>query len=490
MNPTPVSSFPSTFVWGAATAAYQIEGAWDADGKGPSVWDMFSRKKNAIAGRVRGDVACDHYHRMKEDVALMKDLGLQAYRFSISWPRVLPDGTGRVNAAGLDFYDRLVDELLAAGIAPWATLYHWDLPLALHHRGGWMNREIAEWFAEYAALVGQALGDRVTHWMTLNEPSVFVVSGYVDGNHAPGFQLSRAESLRCLHHGLLAHGRGSQALRASCTRPPLIGFAPAGYAKIPDSESPADIEAARQSLFDVSAGSIWDVAMWLDPVYLGQYPAGAPAAYGADWHHPPEADLKTICQPIDFIGFNCYSGIRVSANHREEALPADASTLGGSSSSELLTAKDIPYAHAHPTGQLSWLYFTPEALYWHSRFLHERYNQAENRPLIVTENGFCSGDWPAVDGKVHDSARIDFLHRYLLKFRRAAEEGIPIGGYFHWTLMDNFEWAEGYKPRFGLVYVDFETLERIPKDSASWYREVIRTNGRSLDLPPQTSPTD
>jgi beta-glucosidase len=224
----PASGFPKGFLWGAATASYQIEGSPQADGKGPSIWDMMSRKEGAIAGGATGDVACDHYQRFREDVAMMKEMGLQAYRFSISWPRIFPDGTGKVNQAGLDFYSALVDELLAAGIAPFATLYHWDLPLALHHRGGWMNREIKDWFADYATVVGKHLGDRVDWWMTLNEPSVFIVGGYREGNHAPGIQLSVAECLRCVHHTLLAHGTGTQALRAACPRPVKIGTAAAG----------------------------------------------------------------------------------------------------------------------------------------------------------------------------------------------------------------------------------------------------------------------
>jgi beta-glucosidase len=296
--------FPSNFLWGAATAAYQIEGSPAADGKGPSIWDMMSRKEGAIAGGATGDVACDHYRRMKDDVALMKSMGLKAYRFSISWARILPDGTGRVNEAGLDFYRALVDELLAAGIEPFATLYHWDLPLALHHRGGWMNRDIASWFYEYAAIVGAALGDRVKWWMTLNEPSVFIVCGYREGNHAPGIKLSVTESLRCVHHALLAHGTATQALRAACPGAVKIGMAPAGYAKIPDTETPENIEAARRSLFTISGQSLWDIPLWLDPVYLGRYPDEAPAVFGAKWHNPSDADLKTIHQPLDFIGFN------------------------------------------------------------------------------------------------------------------------------------------------------------------------------------------
>ena len=481
MNESPniSTTFPAGFLWGAATAAYQIEGAHDADGKGPSIWDMMSRKEGAIPGGVTGDIACDHYHRMKEDVAMMKEMGLTAYRFSISWARILPEGTGRVNQAGLDFYSALVDELIAAGIEPCATLYHWDLPLALHHKGGWMNREIASWFAEYATVVGRALGDRVTWWMTLNEPSVFIVAGYRDGNHAPGLKMSVSESLRCLHNALLAHGTGTQALRAACPQPVKIGMAPAGYAKIPDTETPENIEAARASLFSLSGQSLWDVALWMDPVFLGKYPDAAPANFGNKWHHPSAEDLKTIHQPLDFIGFNCYSGVRVRANADSSTAQASATSLAGGGSAVAAAPEDLPYPQEHPTGQLAWLMLAPEALYWNARFYNERYGHGK-LPVIVTENGFCSGDWVGIDGHVHDGARIDYLHRYLRGFRRAAAEGIPLGGYFYWTLMDNFEWSEGYKPRFGLVHVDYATQTRTFKDSALWYREVIRTHGANL----------
>ncbi|MEI6034374.1 MAG: family 1 glycosylhydrolase [Verrucomicrobiae bacterium] len=476
------TAFPSDFLWGAATAAYQIEGAHETDGKGASIWDMMCRKEGAIPNGGTGDVACDHYSRMKEDVAMMKAMGLKAYRFSISWARILPDGTGRVNQAGLDFYSALVDELLAAGIEPCATLYHWDLPLALHHQGGWMNRDIAAWFAEYAAVVGRALGDRVKWWMTLNEPSVFIVAGYRDGNHAPGLKLSVTEALRCLHHTLLAHGSGTQALRMTCPQPVKIGMAPAGYAKIPDSETPENIEAARTSLFTVAGQSLWDVALWMDPVFLGKYPDEAPAVFGSKWHHPSDEDMKAIHQPLDFIGFNCYSGVRVRANSSEASPRADGargSSLAGGGTAVASAPEDLPYAHEHPTGQLSWLMLAPDALYWMARFYNERYGHGK-LPLVVTENGFCSGDWVGIDGHVHDGARIDYLHRYLLGFKRAGEEGIPLGGYFYWSLMDNFEWSEGYKPRFGLVHVDYATQARTLKDSALWYREVIESNGDCL----------
>lgn len=477
-----VTAFPKDFAWGAATASYQIEGAWNEDGKGLSIWDMMSRKESAISGGATGNVACDHYHRWKEDVALMKEMGLKAYRFSIAWARILPDGTGNVNQVGLNFYKNLVDELLNAGIEPFATLYHWDLPLALHHRGGWLNRECADWFAEYAGVMGAALGDRVKWWMTLNEPSVFIVAGYKDGNHAPGLKMSVAESLRCVHHTLLAHGKGVVALRASTTHQLKIGMAPAGYAKIPQTETPENIEAARKALFTVTGQTLWDIPLWMDPVYLGHYPPEAPEIFGDKWIHPSAEDMKTIHQPLDFIGFNCYSGVQVKAKGEGETNSATGTagtSLAGGGSAVSSAPEDVPYPHEHPTGQLSWLMLAPDALYWKARFYNERYGK-NKLPIVVTENGFCSGDWISLDGKIHDGARQDYLHRYLLGLQRAAQEGIPLGGYFQWSLMDNFEWAEGYKPRFGLVYVDFATQKRTLKESAYWYRTVIENNGANL----------
>ncbi len=456
----PSPRFPKNFLWGAATAAYQIEGSHKAEGKGLSIWDMFCRKEGAIPYAVNGDVACDHYRLFKSDVAMMKEMGLKAYRFSIAWTRVLPEGTGKINRKGLDFYEALVDELLQAGIEPCPTLYHWDLPLTLHHQGGWMNRDIQNWFADYADIIGRTLGDRVTWWMTLNEPSVQLTHGYLDTKHAPGLRFSVTEALRCLHHYLLAHGKGVQALRSGCAHSPKIGFAPSIYTMIPQSESPEDIEAARQLLFTVGSESLGETSLYLDPIFLGRYPQEAPDFFGSKWHNPSEEDLKTIHQPLDFIGFNTYSGLQAKAG--ADGKPVIAS-----------------YRQEHPTGALDWLRLAPSSLYWTARFLNERYGK--NRlPIVVTENGFCNLDWVGLDNRVHDGARIDYVHRHLLGFKRASEEGIPLGGYFYWTLMDNFEWAEGYKPRFGLIHVDYATQVRTWKDSAFWYRDVINSNGAHL----------
>ncbi len=452
-------TFPKNFLWGAATSAYQIEGAAAVDGRAPSIWDEFSARAGKTYQGHTGEVACDHYHRYKEDVALMKEMGLQAYRFSVAWPRVIPQGTGAVNAAGLDFYSRLVDELLAAGIQPWVTLYHWDTPLALQQRGGWLNRDSVEWFADYAEVVATKLGDRVSHWMTLNEPQCTIGLGLQDGIFAPGDKLGRSQVLRAWHHILLAHGRGVQEIRAACKGTVQVGFAPTGRERIPLTDSPADLEAARKAYFDVTAESnIWAIAMAMDPVYLGKYPDEAYTAFGADMPKVTDAEMKLISQPIDFLGYNSYSGekVRATANGGYELVPQP---LG------------------QPVAMLPWLNRFDDCLYWAARFQTERY---PGKPFVITENGFASTDWVALDGQVRDPARIDFTARYLQGMRKAADEGIPVLGYFHWSLMDNFEWAEGYRPRFGLIHVDYATQKRTLKESARWYAEVIRTNGGNI----------
>jgi beta-glucosidase len=450
-------AFPKGFLWGAATAAYQIEGAAYEDGKGLSVWDVFCKKDGAIWNGHTGDVACDHYHRYREDVGLMRDMGLQAYRFSISWPRVLPDGVGAVNPAGLDFYDRLVDELLAAGITPFVTLFHWDFPHSLYTRGGWLNRDSAAWFAEYAGVMAARLSDRVRHWITLNEPQCFVTLGHSNGNHAPGVKLTFPhEYLRVAHHALLAHGLGTQALRAAARQPLQVGYAPIGGVRVPASDSVADIAAARAATFACPYGDFWTSGWWMDPVYLGAYPADGVAHYADAMPAGYQDDLATIHQPLDFFGFNLYSAATVRAK-------ADG------------TAEEVPFAVGEAMTAFRW-YVTPQALYWAARFYTERYPL----PIAVTENGLSNIDWPAVDGAVHDPQRIDYLTRYLRELERAGDDGAELLAYFVWSLMDNFEWAEGYKERFGLIYVDFPTGTRIPKDSARWYRDVIRTHGAAL----------
>jgi len=452
------SPFPKDFCWGAAAAAYQIEGAWNADGKGPSVWDDFSHRPGKTYLGHTGDVACDHYHRYKEDVGVMKEIGLKGYRFSVSWPRVIPNGTGATNAKGLDFYSKLVDALLEAGIQPWVTLFHWDYPLALHHRGGWNNRESIDWFGDYAMLMANTLGDRVKHWMTFNEPTVFMNLGYQGGEHAPGDRQSPAALWKNVHHILMSHGKAVQAIRAASPQPCKIGWAPNMSAMIPATESPADIEAARQSFFDVYENPFWAISLWNDPVYLGKYPDRPASVTEENWPKHSAEDMALIKQPLDFMGFNCYTGGEVRAG--KDGKP-----------------ESIPWPTGGPAGTLTWLEVMPQSLYWIARFKNERYGKL---PLVVTENGLCNTDWVALDGKVHDPQRIDYVHRYLKGVKRAVDEGIPFGGYFYWSILDNFEWAEGYKSRFGLVHVDYQTLKRTIKDSAYWYGDVIRSNGANI----------
>jgi beta-glucosidase len=453
-----VQGFPSDFIWGAATAAYQIEGASREEGKGPSVWDMMCRKPGAIFRNHTGDNACDHYHRYLEDVAMMRQMGLQAYRFSVSWPRVLPQGTGKINEAGLAFYDRLVDALLEAGIEPCLTLFHWDFPLALYHRGGWLNSDSPKWFADYAEIVGKRLGDRVKWWITLNEPQVFVGQGHLQGTHAPGDKLEMSQVLRVVHHTLLAHGGAVQALRRACSQKVKIGFAPTYGATLPATESEPDIAAAREAAFTVGTGSVWSLALWTDPIYLGEYPSQAYKVFKGQMPEVKEGDFNLIQQPLDFLGCNVYSAVKISRGRDGEIVWHDKQP-------------------GNPVGSLGWLEVEDDALYWAARFQSERYGRL---PFVLTENGYSGTDWVARDGQVHDPQRTDFIARYLTGLRRAANEGIPLGGYFYWSLLDNFEWAEGYRPRFGLVHVDYATQKRTIKDSALWYRDVIATHGRNL----------
>lgn len=447
-------AFPEDFVWGAAAAAYQIEGAAARDGKGRSIWDMFCSKPGAIYGGHNGDVACDHYTRFAEDVHLMGDLGLQAYRLSISWPRILPEGLGPVNQAGLDFYKRLLDRLIETGIAPWVTLFHWDYPLELYRRGGWQNPESVEWFAHYAELVVRELGDRVAHYITLNEPQVFVVLGHHRGTHAPGDKLSLADMLQVGHHALLAHGRAVQAIRAIRGKSAFVGFSPVVMPHIPESDDARDIEAARKATFAVESEDAWTHSWWMDPVFLRGYPEAGMRYYGAQAPRIGPNDFDVIAEPVDFLGINTYHGLYTRA---------DAS--GGH--------QVVGLPDGFPHTSLNWP-LTPEALHWGPRFCYERYRV----PLVVTENGISVRDWVSTDGRVHDPARIDFTARYLRELHRALQAGVDVRGYFHWSILDNFEWAEGYKERFGLIHVDYASGIRTAKDSAYWYRDVIRTRGR------------
>lgn len=449
--------FKKDFAWGTATSAYQIEGAVNEDERGASVWDVFSHQPGKTAYGHTGDIACDHYHRFRQDVELMAQLGVKAYRFSVSWSRILPEGTGVVSKKGLQFYSDLVDCLLLHGIVPYITLYHWDLPYALYLRGGWLNPDSPRWFAEYAAVVGRRLGARVKHFITMNEPQVFIGCSFVQGVHAPGVRMERKECLQMAHHVLLAHGLAVQSLRAEVPNA-QIGIAPTSEAALPADQSTQAVEAARRAFFSVDAGDdwVWSVAWWSDPILLGHYPEDGLRVLGQDLPQIGQNDLTIISQPIDFYGQNIYRGRPMCKNAQGQYQFAE-------------------HKAGAPKTAIGW-FVDFDCLYWASKFLYERYQ----KPIYITENGMSSHDWISLDGKVHDSARIDYLHRHLQGLRRAAEEGVEIAGYFQWSLLDNFEWAQGYGDRFGLVYVDFETQQRIPKDSFAWYQSVISQNGGNL----------
>lgn len=448
--------FREGFVWGAGSSSLQIEGAAAQDGRAPSIWDMLCRRPGAIQNADTSEVCCDHYNRMPEDVALMARMGLQAYRFSVAWPRVLPLGIGRVNEAGIAFYDRLVDGLLQNNIEPWLTLYHWDLPQALFERGGWLSPEIPAWFADYTRVVVDRLGDRVQNWITINEPQIFIGLGYRDGKHAPGLKLAMGEQLTAAHHVLLAHGRSVQVIRERAKKRANIGWAPVGRVDYPQVETVDQIQAARRSSFAITEKDFWNNSWFGDPVCLGHYPEDGVKLFGKDMPRIEKGDLETIHQKLDFCGVNIYSGspVRTIAAGAIESVPA------------------IPGA---ASTTMRWP-VSPKALYWGPRFLHERYKL----PVVITENGMANPDWVASDGRVHDPQRIDFTRSYLLELARACADGVPVAGYFHWSILDNFELAEGFKDRFGLIHVDFATQKRTLKDSAYWYAEVIRTNGEHL----------
>lgn len=444
-------SFPKNFLWGAASAAHQIEGAYNEDGKGLGIWDALCEGK--VKHGENGNVACDHYHRYKEDVAIMKELGLKHYRLSISWPRILPNGTGKVNEKGLQFYKNLVNELVEAGIEPMVTLYHWNLPMALHEKGGWKNEQSPQWFEEYTKVVVEALSDKVKYWITFNEFQVFVGAGYVKGSHAP-FESERdpISMVNIVKNLLLAHGKSVKSIRKYAKQEVKIGIAPTGVSYVPTDESTKAIEFARNMTFNPK-GDLFGNQWWGDPIVLGVFPEECWKGVGLAESPISEEELNEIHQPIDFYGFNVYQSMNYSDKRNENS--------------------------KRPTGMpisaLDWA-ITPEVLYWSARFLYERYKL----PLLIAENGMANTDFVMLDGKVHDPQRIDFMHRYLKNLKRAVEEGIPVLGYTYWSIMDNFEWAEGYDKRFGLVHVNYQTLERTIKDSGYWYSDVIKTNGADI----------
>jgi beta-glucosidase len=446
-----MTDFPAGFLWGAATSAYQIEGAPLADGAGPSNWHRFSHEPGNTKLGHTGDVACDHYHRYRDDVALMRELGLQSYRFSMSWSRVLPEGRGATNRKGLDFYSRLVDELLAADIKPNATLYHWDLPAALDDRGGWLNPDIAGWYADYAQIMYRTLGDRVGLWSTLNEPWVVVDAGYVHGVHAPGVR-DPAKGPIAAHNLLCAHGSAVQAFRAELTG--KIGIVVNLEPKYPASEKSEDIAATQR------ADAYWN-RQYLDPIFLGAYPDEMHDIYGAAWPQHPDDELKLIQQPIDFVGVNYYK--RGIVRNDPNAVPARDGYVRQPQSLHT----DLNW-EVYPAG-------LTRILLW----LRERYGDID---LYITENGAAFADPPsAVNGAVDDPLRVNYIRDHLLAARDAMAAGVKLRGYYAWSLLDNFEWSEGYTKRFGIVHVDFETLTRTPKSSARFYSDVVRSNGAVLD---------
>ena len=442
----PKVTFPQEFVWGCATAAYQIEGAWDEDGKGESIWDRFCHTTDKVRDGDTGDVACDHYHRYREDVALMKELGLHSYRFSISWPRIFPEGKGAVNQQGLDFYSRLVDELLAAGITPFPTLYHWDLPQALQDEGGWANRETAQHFADYAATVVDHLGDRVKRWLIFNEPWIFTILAYMAGIHPPALR-DGATALRATHVVNLAQGLAARAMRAT-GKVDALGSAFSMSGVYPASESEEDKAAAERSF---RFTNLW----FLEPIQNGRYPDAYvggtdPARFGAQ-----PGDMELVQAPLDFIGINLYA---------RNVIAHDAQDRN-------LGARQVPPQDVERT-DFGWEVY-PEALHDVIARIWEDYQL----PIYITENGCSYGDGPDERGVVDDQRRISFYQRYLAQVARAIEEGADVRGYYAWSLMDNFEWTMGYSQRFGLVYVDYPTQRRIIKQSGYWYRDAIAANG-------------
>ncbi len=437
MTPT---KFPTQFLWGAATASYQIEGAWNEDGKGESIWDRFSHTPGKINNGETGDEACDHYHRYPEDIALMRQLGLKAYRFSVSWPRILPAGTGRISEAGLDFYDRLTDALLAANIEPFITLHHWDYPQALFEQGGWINRDNLPAFADYAAVLAKRLGDRIQRWTTFNEPGVIAWNGYADGEHAPG-EKDIPKAMQVTHNLMVAHGLAVQALRG--VDPKLeIGIVLSQWGVDPASDDPADIAAADHAW---NAGE----TAFLHPLFTGHYHPEMVEALGEKFPATRPGDMALIAQKLDFLGINSYSRSVISASQgRLSPIPGSEYT------------------------EMNWEVCAPAF----RRVLNRINNNYRVPPIYITENGAAFPDKISPDGHIHDERRLDYLRQHFTQVRLAMQDGVDIRGYFVWSLLDNFEWAFGFSKRFGLIHVDFETQKRIIKDSGLWYSHVISTN--------------
>ncbi|HEX3019278.1 MAG TPA: GH1 family beta-glucosidase [Chitinispirillaceae bacterium] len=438
-------SFPKNFIWGAATSSYQIEGAAAKDGRTESIWDHFAKIPGKIRNADNGDVACNHYHLWEKDVQLMKTLGLKAYRFSISWSRVLPEGEGKINPKGMDFYKQLVDKLLENNIEPFVTLYHWDLPMALQYAGGWLNRRIADWFTEYACVMYKALGDRVRFWSTLNEPNVFAMCGHLLGVHAPGVK-DLATCKQVTHHQLLAHGDAVIAGRALLPKA-QFGITIAIGMDYPATDTPEDHAAVEKAWLHGTRTT-------LDPIFRGSYPLHQDKSNSNTNPVILEGDLKRIAQPLDYLGINHYFSNWLTANDNDYSPKND---------------KDLPVT------DIGWIVF-PQGLKDMLTKVTEEYGKI---PIYIMENGASYPDTVSEDSMVHDSLRVDYYHKYLNALHQAICQGVDIRGYFAWSLLDNFEWAEGYSSRFGIVYVDFKTQQRIIKDSGIFYSRVIRENGIS-----------
>lgn len=441
-------SFPAGFLWGSATASYQVEGAVQQGGRGKTIWDTFSHTPGKTYQGDTGDVADDFYNRFPQDIALMKELGLKTFRFSMAWSRIFPDGVGTPNQQGLDFYRRLADTLLEAGIEPYCTLFHWDLPQALQDKGGWQSRDTAEAFAAYAGFVAGKLSDRIRHFMTLNEMRTFVEMGNRDGIHAPGLKLGPKPLAQLAHHMVLGHGLGVQAIRAAGQPGTRVGLAENVLAMVPVIETQQHIAAARTAMREENA-------MFLTAVLEGRYTEGYLRKLGADAPVFTDAEMKAIGSPLDFVGTNIYTPTYVQADD--------------SPSGYRLT----PLPQSYPAMYSRWLIVGPEAMYWGPKLVHELWGV---KAIYITENGTSSAEVVQPDGQIWDIDRVMYLRNYLLQLRRAVREGVPVKGYFLWSLLDNFEWADGYSKRFGIVYVDYATQKRIPKLSAAFYKETIRRN--------------
>jgi beta-glucosidase len=446
--------FPSDFIWGVACASYQCEGGWDADGKGPNIWDDFCHRLggSAVKNNDNGDIACDSYRRYGEDIALMKRLNIQAYRFSISWARVMPDGEGPLNEAGLAYYDDLVDRLLANGIEPMVTLYHWDLPSALQYKGGWLNREMVDIFARYAEVIAKRFKGRVKKYMTINEPQC-VALGYYSEDMAPGWRCPEEDVARLFHILALSHSAAQRAIKAVDPEA-LVGLVPCGKLCYPAEDTPEGRQSAYRATFEMSQDAwkwAFNTNIILDSVILRRYDDSIPAPVRKFAATVPEGDWESMEAP-DFIGINLYNGSMVDGDGREATLH-----------------------RGFPRTAIKWP-ITPEVLHFAPLHLYRRYGL----PILITENGLSCRDWVSVDGAVHDPNRIDFMTRYLRELHRAIAEGADVSGYFHWSIMDNFEWADGFDRRFGLIYVDYRTGKRTLKDSAHEYARIISVNGAGI----------